>query len=643
MTYITRGILQGTIGSKWWSSLRALAMLALALLFGCSSSRGGGEGGSSGEGGTAGGGGQGGSGAAAGATAGSSGAGSGGEAGVTAGSGGAGSGGTGGSGGAEAGAGGAGTSGADGAGTGGTAGSAGAPPFSGQANVVMILTDDLDRVSIERLVDRGMMPNLKQHVIDQGVTFGQSFATNAVCCPSRATFLSGQYSHNHGALSNASGHQSFVPHDDNTVATRLHDAGYRTAHVGKYLNGYSDRNYVAPGWDEWHTTLDGSTYNLYEYELIESIDGSAPVGTKPGTYQTDELAARAAGFIRNSGSQPFFVAITPLAPHVEVLPGQRFDTFRTMYKLRIRPAPRHLGSLRAPDGGGGYIEDQALDADFDLPGRDLASFNEADLSDKPSWLKNGPNGTEGAWPLLDAEYITDLTIQHLDRIESMLAVDDMIGELFDALSESGKLDETLVIFTSDNGFFLGEHRLNNKMFPYEEGLRVPLYIRPPGGVSPRAEQRIALNNDWAPTIVDYAGVLEGWEVDGRSLRPLLQGESPSSWRKRFLVEHWFLRVNADGSLQYNDLPDYMAVRAGVDHGETSNQIYIEYTSSASPPVYDHSTSVFEVEHYDLDVDPYQVLSVAGDPSYDGSRAELQPLLNALTACAGQQCRDAEDL
>ncbi len=325
-------------------------------------------------------------------------------------------------------------------------------------NVVLILTDDLalEDVNEDSLEN---MPNLKA-LMEQGTTFENAFVSNSLCCPSRATILRGQYTHNHQIMSNEpprGGFEKFrlLGHEDSTMATWLQERGYRTAFFGKYLNGYSD-THVPPGWDEWY----GVAGNYLSHMLNEN---GHIVNYDPETdYDTDVLSDKTSDYVeRTAGSDPpFFTTDRPFLMWIGTKAPHQPAT----------PAPRH--------------EDDY--ADVPLPR--TPSFDEKDVSDKPRWVADNP-------PLSadQKQYMEEL---HRKRLQSMLAVDDMIGDLVDSLRRSNELDDTYIFFTSDNGFHLGEHRLGaGKWTAYEEDIRVPLVVRGPGvpegreAPAPGAQQR----------------------------------------------------------------------------------------------------------------------------------------------------------
>ena len=359
-------------------------------------------------------------------------------------------------------------------------------------NIVVIPTDDLafedvNQESLER------MPNLRA-LLEQGTTFENAFVTNSVCCPSRATILRGQYAHNHQVLSNGpplGGAERFrvLGGDNSTAATWLQESGYRTAFFGKYLNGYYGDDYVPPGWDQWY----GVAGNFLSNDLNEN---GYTIHYDSDRYHLDDvISEKASDYVeRTAGADPpffttdrsFLMWIGTKAPHQPAT-----------------PAPRH--------------EDDFADVPLPRP----PSFDENDVSDKPGWVADNPS--------LSADQKRYMEELHRKRLQSMLAVDDMIGDLVDSLRKSNELDDTYIFFTSDNGFHLGQHRLGSgKWTAYDEDIRVPLVVRGPGVPEGKTLSHSVLNNDLAPTFADLAGAKIPSFVDGRSLAPLLDGEPTPS-------------------------------------------------------------------------------------------------------------------
>ena len=299
----------------------------------------------------------------------------------------------------------------------------------------------------------------------------------------------------------------------------MHDAGYRTAYIGKYMNGYGIRDYggvrspgmrryVPPGWDRWYVPIDHTDYTMYGYRLNEN-GHLRSYGLAKSDYQTDVYARLAQAFIRKGANrhQPFFLTVGTLAPHQEgpplVGPRER--------GRHPRPAHRDLGRFgRRP-----------------LPRP--PSFNEPNLSDKPSFARDTPR--------LGDTRIGQLRNMYRSRLESLLAVDDLVRGLVHQLRAAGELDNTYIVFTSDNGFMLGQHRKQGKRAVYEESVRVPLIIRGPGLPAGRVRNQLAANIDLAPTILDAAGVSPRLKMDGISLLGVARDPGGAGTRS-FVLEYW---------------------------------------------------------------------------------------------------------
>jgi N-acetylglucosamine-6-sulfatase len=484
-------------------------------------------------------------------------------------------------------------------------------------NVILILTDDL---AVNDLNPRALrhMPNLESLLIDKGTTFDNAFVTNSLCCPSRATILRGQYTHNHEILSNdppRGGFQKFrfLGHENSTMATWVKEQGYRTAFFGKYLNGYKE-TYIPPGWDEWYAV----TGNYLSHTFNEN---GHLVNYEPESYyDTDVMSDKASDYItRTAGADPpFFTADRPFlmwigtkAPHQPATPAPRDDDSYPAISLPHPP-----------------------------------SFDEKDVSDKPGWVSDNP-------PLSKEQkrYMEEL---YRKRLQSMLAVDDMIGDLVGALHDSGELDNTYIVFTSDNGFHLGQHRLGaGKWTPYEEDIRVPLIVRGPGVPEGETLHHMVLNNDLAPTFADLAGSERPSFVDGRSLVPLLTDDPKplADWRKRFVIESVaersgvphppFITESTVVPLLTGDpLPgnwrrtSAASAQSSEEWGRpwlkalrTKNYLYVDYKTG-------------EHELYDMRKDPYELNNMyATAPPEITQRLEAQ--LDALRQCSAAQCRAAE--
>jgi N-acetylglucosamine-6-sulfatase len=449
-----------------------------------------------------------------------------------------------------------------------------APVSTARPNVILVITDDMDL----SLVDN--MPTLKSQMIDAGTTFTNMFVTTSVCCPSRASFLTGQYVHNHGVLDNrkpAGGFLKFFESgkEKSTVATWLKEAGYRTGLAGKYLNFYpargKDVNYVPPGWDFWRGFVFPEGY--YDFQIVADgktlTYGAEP--KEPPDYVTDVQRDQALEFLKSTeadDARPFFLYLTPIAPHQ---PSE--------------PAGRH---------------EQALPG---LKARRPPSFNEEDVSDKPAWVQRLPAMTD--------ETIQKTDALHRRRAQALLSVDEMLGKLIEALKAAGELDHTYILFTSDNGFELGQHRMDHgKGDGYEDSIHVPLIVRGPGVPARQTVDAMVLNIDYAPTIAELTGARAADFVDGRSFAGFLHGRPPASWRKDFAIEHWSDDEDAG-------IPNYVGLR-------TAEYKYVEYPTG-------------ERELYDLKRDPYEMKSVHA--TADANLVQrLAGRLKQLRECAGPTCR-----
>jgi arylsulfatase A-like enzyme len=475
---------------------------------------------------------------------------------------------------------------------GGTRGATAPLAPAGRPNILFILTDDLDAGSVIH------MPRVKSLLVDQGITFTSFFVTYALCCPSRSTILRGQYVHNHQVFTNtppSGGYAKFAAqgHESSTIGTWLRAAGYRTAFMGKYLNGYperSDLTHVPPGWDEWISPAGGNPYSNFNFRMNE--DGRlVTYGRRPEDYMTDVLARRAAGFIRQSTQtgRPFFLHLSTYAPHAPATPAPRHEN-----------AFAGLAAPRAP------------------------SFSEEDVTDKPGWVRTRES--------LSPRHVRAIDDHYRVRLRSLLAVDEMVGSLIDVLQAAGHLQNTYILFTSDNGWHLGEHRIAaGKNTPYEESIRVPLVIRGPGAPARQSVVLLACNNDFAPTFAEIAGAHIPGFVDGRSLAPLLSSSppGPDRWRQALAIEHY--REQPDGLPQAQPERRPAARAGGIPefHGiRATDFVYVEYVSG-------------ERELYDLRRDPHQMQSLhaAVDPAL---AQRLSTYLGALKRCRGAGCRTAED-
>lgn len=462
-------------------------------------------------------------------------------------------------------------------------------------NVVVVMTDDQTQASLS------VMGRVQSELVQGGTTFANSFTNWPLCCPSRATFYTGQYAHNHGVLGNGSPDGGFPRLDDSsTLPVWMQAAGYRTIHVGKYLNGYgeegTDPTYVPPGWNEWYAASAGTTQTVYDYQLNQN--GSlVSYGAQETDFKQDVFTNLAVDAINRHAPQgPFFLGVMYTAPHSGG-PNPNPQPPANCGNGAPKPAPRHATAFNSEP----------------LP--QTPNFNEADVSDKPAAIQALPSFTEADF--------TNIQRRHRCRLESLLSVDEGVGRIVDALRAAGELDDTLIVFTSDNGFFAGEHRVQTgKNRVYEESIRVPLVIRGPGVPAGVAAEDLATNADLAPTILDATGAAAGRTVDGRSLLPF--AEHPSRMHGRELLLE-----------KGNQLDDTEGDDAAVQSGtfaaiRTSRYVYVENATG-------------EIELYDLAGDPYQLTNLHGHPAYAATEAALASRLATLRSCAGETCRTRPSL
>jgi len=451
----------------------------------------------------------------------------------------------------------------------------------GRPNVLVIESDD------QTLESMRVMDNVNSLIGDQGARFKNSFVNYSLCCPSRATFLTGQFVHNHGVLGNSGptgGFQWFEAlHGDNNLAVWLQDAGYHTAMIGKYLNGYPNEPPVPPGWSEWYAAAPNDQA-VYDYTLNEN-GTLVNYGQAPADFKQDVLTTKAVDFVnrRAPKPKPFFLWLTYTAPHDGSPNRSPQPPFNC--QSAAKPAPRHAHAF-----------------DSEAPPI-LPNFNEADVSDKPAEIENRPR--------LGAGKVANLERKYRCELESLLSVDEGVKKIVQQLRTRGELDDTLVVYTSDNGFFHGEHRLpGGKVHIYEESIRVPLQMRGPGIPRRVSIGDLSINADLAPTIVDLADANPSLVTDGLSLIPVAQQPGLEQGRE--------LLIEGERQPPLDELPSFDAIR-------TERYIYAE-----------HETG--EQELYDLKKDPFELESRHDDPDYALVEAQLAARLHELRTCAGPSCR-----
>ena len=504
----------------------------------------------------------------------------------------------------------------------------------GRPNILVVMTDD------QALADVAKMPNVRRLLAARGTTFADAVDSFPLCCPSRATFITGQYAHNHGVAGNFYPYGWYgMKHRSNVLPVWLQRAGYRTALVGKWLNGYGARDAhgeVPAGFDIWRGLLDVSAYDYYNFvmnlngklkswgdgtfarklvefaniEVIPNPGGLAGVLAKlaaefgpapyhywgaqnPADYSPDVTGRITEDLVRSqrSSKKPFFIWWAPAAPHREDVAV----TLMGRPGRDPRPAPRY----------------ERRSASFTLPM--TASFNEADFSDKPSNMRTHA-------PSLTADQIQQLQLDYEGRIGSLLAVDDHVKQLVKILTATNQMKNTYIVFVSDNGWLQGQHRIpGDKFLPYEESLRVPFILRGPGVPAGRTVHGQVSNVDFAPTLLDVARARAGRIQDGVSLMPTV--------RNPRLRPNTAIDIEAPAPLFQGDIP-----QNGWDrpyHGvRTDRYTYVVYRETGEQELYDRRT------------DPSELRNVAADPAYARVKRRLAAELKKLDHCRGRGCNVA---
>ncbi|MBD8869789.1 sulfatase family protein [Nocardioides donggukensis] len=495
--------------------------------------------------------------------------------------------------------------------------------LSERPNVVMIMVDDM------RTDELRWMPNVRKLIGKQGVTFTNGFSGFPLCCPARASVLSGQLPHNHGVWSHQPpwGFSSFE--DASTFPVWLQQSGYTTTYLGKYLNGYgreprpgnntgTSTQYVPPGWDRWLGSVDGGmppghpddggTYRFYDTTLNDNGFGYLPL---QGEYQSRAYARLTGETLEELSGQddPFFSYVSFTAPH-HGGPRESDD-------------PEGIVTPARPKSLWGAFDDVITEA----PGAD---WDDPDRSDKPKILRRD----------LSEATLRKVLAATRQRAEALTVVDESVGRIIGTLRRTGELDDTMVLFTSDNGYFQGEQgRPQGKILPYEPSLRVPVLMRGPG--IPRDEVRTDpfLSVDYASTFADLADVDPTTSVDGRSLLDVarLGDESDGdTWSRVVLTETQPTRavqaataaVDPVGS-QTDDM-----LLAKISGLRTGRYLYTEH----QPEPGDAKPGIL-VELYDVLEDPEQYDNLAIDPEYADLVDELSGVLAKARTCVGSECTE----
>ena len=488
-------------------------------------------------------------------------------------------------------------------------------------NVIVIMSDDQGPGMMRAL------PTVQRELGDRGATFTNAFSSFPLCCPARASLLTGEYAHNHGTLGNnplsGGGYQALVEPGKN-LARWLQANGYATAFAGKWLNGLRSPRAAPRGWDEWSGLIgeggDGLS-SYYDFDVFEPDGKPRHYGERPRDYQTDVLTRDyAVPFIaaQDLDPRPFFMWLAYHPPHSGVgrndLAGRRCSD----------GAPQERGSKQSAIPPKRYAR-RYINATVPRS----PSFNERDVSDKPKLVARRPPLSKRDLETIERDYRCGLA--------ALRSLDDGVGEIIDELRATGELANTVLIFLTDHGVMAGEHRIKRgKNRPYEEAIGIPLLIRGPGVAAGAVVDAPVANIDIAPTILDYAGaeIPPGLArpIDGTSLSATLAGGAADRDRA-ILIEG---RDNTERSRHGYKVQSYVGVR-------TARYAYFEY-HRANYATKDEGVAApigagrrTERELYDLVRDPNQLRNLAGDPGYAFARTELAALVERLERCEGPEC------
>ncbi|OGO22919.1 MAG: hypothetical protein A2Y54_07150 [Chloroflexi bacterium RBG_16_51_16] len=436
-------------------------------------------------------------------------------------------------------------------------------------NIILILTDDQPYHTVE------FMPTVRDVLMNEGVVFENGFVTTPLCCPSRVSILTGQYVHNHEVFTNRmplGGAPKY--NDSDCFAIQLHEAGYRTAYYGKYLNDYEELNplgYKPPGWDDWNaflsnqiTAVEDSGNAQYYADFSMSQNGEIiDYPEAQGKFSADVITQNGVDFISDSHDEPFFLFLSYYNPHSPYFWAPRHDD-----QFRVR------GELQSE------------------PYRPT-NFMEADVSDKPQYLQN-----------LNPIAVEKIDISYKQILRSLLSVDDGVASVLASLESTGLKEKTIVVFLSDNGLTVGNHRLGlTKNCAYEECIKVPFIVYAPGQISARLDSNLVANIDLAPTFIELSGASPFNGMNGISLVPLLT-DGDSEWRDSILIEHWPTEEGVGSRI-----PEFYGIR-------TAEWKYVEYKTG-------------ETELFDLKGDPFELNNLTNDSTYTGLKSELKGKLDEL--------------
>jgi arylsulfatase A-like enzyme len=524
----------------------------------------------------------------------------------------------------------------------------GSEPISERPSFVVVQTDDETLDQLYTVFNAGgievpAMPNTLSMIAGRGMTFNRYYVSYPLCCPSRVTLLTGRYAHNSNVRGNVQpngGYSGFRARGawSHNLATWLQGAGYRTIHIGKFLNGYGDEPYdngteVPPGWSAWHTVLNADTHHYYYgYTLNDNgtIDGpfgdsgswdtreygerdyfgcpTTSIEGKPCLYETDVFSRIAAEeLIGTPPEQPFYLQLDYTAPHGD---------FRR--PAGPEPAPRHYTLF----DGAPYPHDRE------------EGFNEGNVNDKPRFIREAP--------YLSGEEIHTYRVYYDKALASLRAIDDGVKTVLDTLGTQHRLHNTYVIFVSDNGFFYGEHRLTGgKFLAYEPSTHLPFLIRGPGIKAGTSTGELAANTDIAPTVLELAGVKPDKSIDGTSLVPFLRDPSLRT-RRGILFESFVQTDDVEANGEPTAQRAVSEVRPRRKSGSAKASIVAppkDYEGIRLGPYKYIEWPDGEKELYDITKDPNELNNIVRVPNYFPIRAFLHAQLIRLEACVGRACRE----
>ncbi len=531
---------------------------------------------------------------------------------------------------------------------------------------VVIQTDDetleelYDGVRMLNGNEEFAMPNTLQMLGEKGITFNRYYTPYSLCAPSRVTLLTGRYAHNNHVQGNVppnggwTGFQSRQAYSHN-IATWLQGAGYRTIHIGKILNGYGDAPYspgteVPPGWSSWHTILNSDTdhyaygYLLNNNGVVEGPYGNsgswetreygeiddagcpyAPLNGKPCYFETDKFNQLAVEELAaTSPEQPFYMQVDYTSPH---------------------------GDYRRPAGPQPATRDIGRFAGAPLPDSRAEGFNEGNVNDKPRFIREAP--------YLSATEIHTYRVYYQNCLAALVSVDEGVKQIIDELGGLGRLQNTYILFTSDNGFFFGQHRLvGGKFLAYEPSTHLPLIIRGPGIKPDTASGQLVNTTDIAPTILELAGVTPDKSIDGTSLVPFMK--EPNLRTRRPLLFESFVETNdveQDGEAVTGEPSAAERTAAGGARGKlgvkgANPPNAAAHASVVAPPKNYYGIRLGpykyiewpdgEKELYDINTDPYELNNIVRDGDYAPIRNFLHNELVRLEECSGRTCQEVSE-